>query len=136
MDKRCNLSILAAMALAVVMLIPAGTAAAADLTVETAAVCENVVEHEPVNAAASFPATVNRLYCFTKIVGAQEPTEIAHVWYWGDVERARVMLNVKAASWRTYSSKVIQEHEIGPWRVDIVDAAGTVLGTVNFEVTQ
>ena len=136
MDKRCNYPILAAMALVVVVLALAGTAAAADLTVESAVVCENVVDREPVNAAATFPVSVGRLYCFTKIVGAQEPTEIAHVWYWGDVERARVTLNVKAANWRTYSSKVIQEHEIGPWRVDIVDAAGTVLGSVRFEMTQ
>jgi hypothetical protein len=57
------------------------------------------------------------------------------VWFFDDNERARVDLGVKSSSWRTYSSKIIQPHEIGKWRVDVEDFAGNVIKTLEFEVT-
>lgn len=105
-------------------------------TIDTAVICESVADRQPVNEGTSFSADVGRLYCFTKIVGAETPVQVFHVWYYGDVERARVALNVKGSSWRTYSSKIIQAHEIGAWKVDILGPDGTVLQTVSFEITQ
>jgi len=111
-------------------------ALAAELSVERAAICQDVVEREPVDEGTSFPVSVGKLYCFTKIVGAETPAEVIHVWYFGDVERGRITLSIGGSSWRTYSSKVIQEHEIGSWRVEVLDASGKVLQTINFTVTQ
>jgi hypothetical protein len=111
-------------------------AQAANVSVESASICRNVVDREPVDEASSFPVSVGKLYCFTKIVGAEAPTQVTHVWYYGDVERARVNLSIGAASWRTYSSKVIQEHEIGDWRVDVLDASGQVRATLIFSITR
>ena len=119
------------------LLIPAaGAQEAVKLEVVAAAICKDVIEREAVDVGTSFPNTVTRLYCFTKIVGAEAPTEVMHVWSYGDVERARVSLSVKAASWRTYSSKVIQSHEVGSWRVDVLDTSGNLLESINFEITQ
>ena len=119
------------------LLIPAvGAQVSNTLEVVAAAICQDVVEREAVDVASSFSNSVPRLYCFTKIVGASQPTEVVHVWSYGDVERARISLAVNAATWRTYSSKSIQAHEIGTWRVDVLDAAGNLLETINFEVTQ
>jgi len=103
--------------------------------VAEAVICQDVVDREPIDAGDSFEVTVGKLFCFTKIVGAQEEIEIAHIWYHGDVERARVNLSVRAASWRTYSSKIIQPHEIGDWHVDIIGPDDEVLETVEFEIT-
>ncbi len=103
--------------------------------VAEAVICQDVVDREPIDVGDSFEVTVGKLFCFTKIVGAQEEIEIAHVWYYGDVERARVNLSVRAASWRTYSSKIIQPHEIGDWHVDIIGPDDEVLETVEFEIT-
>ena len=103
--------------------------------VAEAVICRDVVDREPIDVGDSFEVSVARLYCFTKIVGAQEPIEIAHVWYYGDVERARVNLSVEAASWRTWSSKIIQDHEIGDSQVHIIGPDGEVLETVEFEIT-
>jgi hypothetical protein len=108
---------------------------AAQLGVSVAAICKNVVDREPVDAGISFAAAVGKLYCFTKIIGAESPTQITHVWYFDGNERARVDLAVNGASWRTFSSKIIQEHELGAWRVDVMDAEGNVLKTLEFEVT-
>jgi hypothetical protein len=119
------------------LLIPAVEAQGSNtLEVAAAAICKNVVEREAVDVANRFSTSVPRLYCFTKIVGASQPTEVVHVWSYGDVERARISLAVNAATWRTYSSKAIQAHEIGTWRVDVLDTSGNLLETINFEVTQ
>ena len=109
---------------------------APSLEVAVAAICQDVVDREPVDAGVSFSASVGTLYCFTKITGAQEPTKVTHVWYFGATERARVELDITSSSWRTWSSKIIQAHEIGSWRVDVINAAGTVLKELQFEITQ
>jgi hypothetical protein len=106
------------------------------IEVAAAAICKAVVDREAVDVGTRFPNSVQRLYCYTKIVGADQPTEIVHVWNYGDVERARITLSVKSSNWRTFSSKVIQAHEIGAWRVDVLDTAGNLLKTIDFEVTQ
>ncbi len=108
----------------------------ASLEVARSAICREITEMEPVETGESFVVTVNKLFCFTQILGANDPIEITHVWYFGPIERARVTLPVKSAAWRTYSSKVIQAHEIGPWRVEVLGPADEVLKTVEFQVTK
>ncbi len=108
---------------------------AVQLEVTAAAIAKDVVDREPVDAGTSFPVAVGKLYCFTKITGAQSPTQITHVWYFDGTERARVDLAVNSISWRTKSSKIIQAHELGAWRVDVLDSEGTVLKSLEFEVT-
>jgi hypothetical protein len=106
-----------------------------DLQVEVGAVAKDVVDRVPMEAGSSFPASVGKLFYFTKIIGALQPTHVTHVWSFDGTERARVELEVNSPSWRTYSSKNIESHETGAWRVEVIDAAGNVLQTVNFEVT-
>ena len=118
------------------LLIPAVEAqVTGTIEVAAAAICKNVVEREAIDVGNRFPNSVSRLYCFTKIIGATQPTEVVHVWRYGNEERARVSLAVKAATWRTYSSKAIQDHEMGLWQVQILDAAGNLLETIDFEIT-
>ena len=109
---------------------------ATSLEVGVAAICRDVVDREPVDAGISFSASVGQLCCFTKIIGAQSPTQITHVWYFGDVERARVDLPVNSDNWRTFSSKLIQPNEIGSWRVSVLDSEGAVLKDLQFEITE
>ena len=106
------------------------------IKIESAVVCENIVDREPEGTNTSFSVTVGKLFFFTKITSAENPIEITHVWFFGDTERARVTLPVKANTWRTYSSKVLQAHEIGVWHIDVLDPEGEVLETVQFEVVQ
>ena len=104
------------------------------LEVVRASICRDVVDREPVDGGAQFAPSVGKLFCFTQIMGAQGPTEVFHVWYFAETERARVSLSVNGSSWRTYSSKIIQSHEIGDWRVDVLDPEGKVLETLLFEI--
>ena len=106
------------------------------LSVESASICTGVANREAVDAGTSFSVSVGKLYCFSKIADIQEPTEIVHVWYYGETERTRLSLSVNPPAWRTYSSKIIQAHEVGSWRVEILDASGNLLETAKFELTQ
>lgn len=107
-----------------------------DLEITRAAICRQVVEREPVDAGTSFESPVEKLSCFTHVTGAQDPVEIYHVWYFAEAERAVVKLKVNSVSWRTYSTKIIQPHEIGDWRVDVLGMEGDLLKAVHFKITQ
>jgi len=135
--KRKQYLALIAIALSIVLLLPAVTSLAqetAPLVVEESAICRDVVDRQPVGVGDSFDSSVGKLACFTKITGAQCPTQISHIWYFGDTQRAKVTLSVKSSSWRTYSSKRIQQHEIGDWRVDILGPGGEILKTLGFKI--
>ena len=104
------------------------------LEVAEGAVCLDVVNLECVDAHTSFPANVGKLYCHTKINGAKGASQITHVWYYGHTERARVDLDIRAASWRTYSSKIVQAHETGDWHIDVLGPEGEFLKVIQFEI--
>ena len=98
-------------------------------------ICQDVVDRVPVDPGTAFPASVGQLYCFTKILGAEGLTEVTHVWYFANEERAKITLPVRSPSWRTFSSKKIRPKEAGQWFVDVVSADGQVLQTIQFKVT-
>jgi hypothetical protein len=84
-------------------------------------------------AAESFPATTQRLWCFSRVSGAAEGSQIEHVWYKDSTEVARVPLKVGGSPWRVYSSKNLGENPSGNWRCDVVQD-GKVLQSVSFKV--
>ena len=104
------------------------------LQVVEGTICTDVVDRTCENANTRFSASTDRLYCFTRIMGAQDDTYVTHVWYFGDMERARVKLAVRSPNWRTFSSKKIQFHEIGAWHVDVLGPDDQVLMTIPFEM--
>jgi type II secretory pathway predicted ATPase ExeA len=105
-----------------------------EVAVAVAAICKKVANLDPVGSGTSFAASLGKLYCFTKVTGAQSPTRITHVWYFEGTEKARVDLAVNSASWRTYSSKIVRPDQLGAWHVNVLDSVGTVLKTLKFEV--
>jgi hypothetical protein len=135
MKKVTNLSTIFIILVAFGVFVPLAISAVS-MEVVNSAIGEKIVNREIVNEGRSFSATVGKLYCFSKIANVDSYTEVVHAWYYGSNERARVTLNVNPPAWRTYSSKIIQAHEIGSWRVEILDASGNLLNTVHFEVTQ
>ncbi|MFO7740047.1 MAG: DUF2914 domain-containing protein [Desulfatiglandaceae bacterium] len=106
----------------------------AALEVADAAVCLEVVNRECVGMNTVFPSNVGKLFCLTRINGAKGPGQVTHVWYFGQTERARIALNIQNTSWRTYSSKIIQSHEIGDWHIDVLGLEGELLKIIRFEI--
>ena len=137
--KESKLKVSVTVTLIAICLAFAGTAhpeVGAPLTAEDGSICLDVVDRSCVDGSDLFPAEVGKLFCFTRICGAQGHIEIDHVWYCGDTERARVKLGVDSANWRTYSSKIIRSHEIGDWHVDVLGPGGELLKVIEFEIVQ
>jgi hypothetical protein len=96
--------------------------------------CTGITDWTPVGEAKTFPESVGSVYCFTRITGASEPTTVQHVWFYNDEEKARVTLNVKSSSWRTWSSKRILPAWTGRWRLEVLTADGRLLRSSEFLV--
>ena len=105
---------------------------AADTPAATAQVCTGVKDRTPEGTAEKFPASVDELYCFSRLTNVTD--KVLHVWFHQDREVLRIELPVKAAHWRTWSAKKIFPGMTGPWRVEIRDTAGTVLATASFTI--
>lgn len=107
-------------------------AAALALEVSEAVITTQISDRAPVDAIQTYPASVERLFCYTRVTGAGEETSIAHVWYLRGIEMSRIELPVRSGDWRTWSSKTIFPGSAGDWRVDVLDAEGKLLKTVVF----
>ena len=105
----------------------------AGLVVSRIVMCENVKEREPLAVDSVF-FNVKSLCCYTVIRGAANPTYVQHVWYYGKKEMARIKLNVRAARWRTYSSKRIIPQWTGDWRIEILDADNKKISQISFKI--
>ena len=103
------------------------------LVLEEIQICTAVEDRQPAGVGTVFPDNLDKLYCFTKISGAEDPTFVYHVWYFGNNEIARVKLPVKAKSWRTWSSKKLNML-LGNGHVEIVSESGNILGKAEFEI--
>lgn len=102
------------------------------MEIQEAIITTGISEREPIDQVTTQPTSVGKLYCFTRIVGADDETRVTHVWYRGDQEMARVQLPVRSSNWRTWSSKSILPDWAGAWRVEVLDATGNPLTTVAF----
>ena len=107
---------------------------AAGLKVEEMIFCTGVEDRQPVGADTLFVNTVENIYCFTKISGAEGETTISHLWFFNDEQKAKVDIAVKGKTWRTWSSKQILKEWTGNWRVDVVDVDGNILLSKTFKV--
>ena len=94
----------------------------------------SIEDRIPRGVDSSFSAGIERVYCFTKLKNSGESNSVIHVWYYKDKEMAGVELAVRAATWRTWSSKRILPSWTGEWRVDVLSPDGSVLSTKSFEV--
>jgi len=112
---------------------PAAAQAQPALVLEEIQICTAVEDRQPSGVGTVFPDDLDKIYCFTKIGGAEGTTYVHHVWYFGDVEIARVKLPVKAKSWRTWSSKNLNMG-LGYGYVEIVSESGDILGRAEFKI--
>lgn len=107
---------------------------AAQLKVVDEAITSAVANQLPVDRIESYPADYGKLYCFTRIVGAKSDTEVTHVWYYQDDEMARVVLPVRSADWRTYSSKRFLPQWAGDWKVVVLDSEQNEIASLPFRL--
>ena len=111
--------------LALVMAFPVSQVCA--IEVVDAVITTAIVDREPVDKVEAFPIKNGKLYCFTRITGADESTVVYHVWFLGKQLMSRVELPVNSPDWRTWSAKTFLADESGEWRVEIQDVDGNLL---------
>ena len=116
------------------VLVPVSGAQAQEVTLAQAVVCQEVVDRAPVGSSDVFPAGTERLFCFTRIEGAQGETEITHNWYYQGALKASVVLPVRTGNWRTWSSKTLLPEWTGEWMVEVLAKDGTPLESIVFSV--
>jgi len=97
-----------------------------------AVVCQDVVDRAPVGSGDVFAKEVPKVYCFTRVVGAEEGTQLTHNWYYKGTLKASVKLNVRSSNYRTWSSKTMMPEWAGEWMVEILSADGKPLESIIF----
>ncbi len=104
----------------------------ADIVIDEAVICTDVVDREPVGTGDIFSSQIKKVMCFTRVVGAKNETEILHNWYFQEDLVASVNLRVGSENWRTFSSKSIVPEYAGEWKVEILSQNGKVLKKIYF----
>jgi len=134
MFRRLFFVLLSILVLSVICFAQENLAEGQKLIAEEIKICTAIKDRQPVGVDSIFADSLEKLYCFTKIVGATDTTSIYHVWYFGDEEKAKVNLPIKSSSWRTWSSKIIAKDWMGKWHVEITTEEGDLLGKKEFEI--
>lgn len=112
----------------------AGVTMAQDIVLAEAVICKEVVDRIPLGSGDVIPAGTERVFCFTRITGAQAETEVTHNWYYQGALKASVVLPVRNVDWRTWSSKTLLPAWKGEWMVEILSREGTPLENIIFYV--
>ncbi len=106
------------------------------LTLEQATMCEAIESYKPKVPAVVFSVSIGKVSCFTAFDPVPKKTEIMHQWYFRDQLVTTKRLHLRPPKWATVSSIQPRQADIGPWRVDIIDAAGSVMHTLRFSIVQ
>jgi hypothetical protein len=117
----------------IMTLVPLSVRAESVASVEAAALGTGVENLTPIGVAESFPASVGRVYCYSKIINGGGTT-ITHKWYYNEKEVAAVPLDIRSPSFRTYSYKTILPQFKGNWKVEIVAEEGHIIKTLEFTI--
>ena len=105
------------------------------LTLEQAAMCEEIKEYTPYNSAVVFSIKIGKVSCFTSFDPVPEKTFIYHKWYHRDKPSTKKKMTLNPPRWSTYSSILLREADKGPWRVEISDQKGNLFRTLRFSIT-
>lgn len=114
---------------------PMAAAPAQNSATVEAVLARSVLDRVAQDTGVAFPADVGTLALWMRVTGGDGQT-LNHVWFYGDTEVGNVPLTIGGSPWRTWSRKTIPMEATGAWRVEIRDAAGTVLQSIHFTVGQ
>jgi hypothetical protein len=109
---------------------------ASKIVLVQAVMCEDLQELIPQNPTNIFSIERRKAICFTSFDPVPQKTIIYHQWFHRDQTSAKVKLTLKPPRWSTYSSIQLRAEDIGPWRVEITDSQGRILGVLRFSITE
>ena len=115
------------------LMIFAGAVWAADMAVVESGVGTSIEKRTIVGAATQFPADVGKVVAFTKVSGTGSST-LTHRWVYAGKTALEVKLSMGGSPWRVWSEKNIRKGQEGDWKVEVIDAGGKVVKTIDFKV--
>ena len=106
------------------------------MTVRDIQICKRIKNRNPVGTDNYFTNNVDTLFCYTRIQNTGGKQELAHLWYYDNQIVTTVRYNIKTSNiYRSWTRKTIFPHQIGTWRVDVLDSADVVIGSKSFYIT-
>lgn len=99
-----------------------------------AAMCESIVNFQPMNRAVVFSISQGEVFCFSNFDPVFEKTHIFHKWYKRDKLIFTMKLTLSPPKWSSFSRIQIRDADKGPWRVELIDERGTVYQTLRFSM--
>ena len=111
--------------------------AQAQIQVDYMAFSTAIEQRKPSDARTSFTNEAENVFCFSRIVNADGPTFIYHVWSFAGEEKFRISLSVRDKSWRTWSTRTTERllsQGAGTWRVDVMLQDGQILESKEFVI--
>ena len=106
------------------------------MTVRDIQICKRIKNRNPVDTDNYFTNNVDTLFCYTRIQNTGGKQELAHLWYYDNQIVTTVRYNIKTSNiYRSWTRKTIFSHQIGTWRVDVLDSADVVIGSKSFYIT-
>ena len=106
------------------------------MTVRDIQICKRIKNRNPVDTDNYFTNNVDTLFCYTRIQNTGGKQELAHLWYYDNQIVTTVRYNIKTSNiYRSWTRKTIFPHQIGTWRVDVLDSADLVIGSKSFYIT-
>jgi hypothetical protein len=108
---------------------------AAQLEIFQALMCEDVLANAPRNPTIVFSITQKKAVCYSSFDQVPQKSVVYHNWFHRDVPSAKIRLILNPPRWATFSTIQLRKTDIGPWRVEITDEKGGILGVLRFSVT-
>jgi len=92
-------------------------------------------DREPADNITHLDNNATKVYFFTELKDMAGQA-VTHRWEFNGKVMSEVKLDVGAARWRVYSSKMLDPLWLGEWKVSVIDAAGSTLRASTFTYTQ
>ncbi len=104
--------------------------------ISQAVLCESMDGEQPQGSGVIFSERLEHVTLYTRFDTVNTSTHVYHRWYHRDRLMANRKLVVRTPRWATYSTVQLRKADKGPWRVDVVSAAGEVLKSLRFSIVE
>lgn len=107
------------------------------LTVVSGAIGMGVEKRVPIDVGTVFDTDAGTLVAHVGVRNLDSPSQIQMIWKRDGVVSSSMSLDVGVSPrWRTWSKKRIRSWDTGEWTVEVRDAEGDLLKTMEFEVVE
>ncbi len=114
---------------------PAPAAKQTRVRIVDSAIATSVEQRVPTGLGEVFGTEVGTVWAWIAVENLGEPTNVTMVWRRDDKVRSSLELSVGTSRrWRTWSRNRIRKFDAGEWTVDMYDAEGNLLDTLEFTI--